>query len=80
MAWDRYGLRKPAERVTEAPAGFAEICPFSPDARDEDVIAAARFPVAPHHDARIGRFEACYVGHVEEGEYRAGGSSGGMVT
>ena len=82
MAWDRHGLRRPERRPErrDAPPAFAQTCPFSPEARDEDAIAAARFPHAPHHDARIGRHEANYVGHVAEAEFRANGSSGGMVT
>jgi coenzyme F420-reducing hydrogenase beta subunit len=55
-------------------------CPFSPAATNEDEIAAAQFPHAPHADAALGRFEAAYVGHVAEARYRLDGSSGGMVT
>lgn len=81
MAWDRYGQRKPAGTdLAVADTAFARTCPFSPAARDEDAIAAARFPAAPHRDARLGRYEANYVGHVAEGEFRAIGSSGGMVS
>ena len=80
MTWDGYGLRKPEGQLEQAGRDFAATCPFSPLARDEDAIAAARFPAAPHRDTRIGRYEANYVGHVAEAEYRAGGSSGGMVT
>lgn len=43
-------------------------------------MAAQHYPDASHVDARIGRFEAAYVGHAEEGEFRARGSSGGLVT
>jgi coenzyme F420-reducing hydrogenase beta subunit len=83
VAMDRYGQYRPAgvpalrRRRTEA---FARICPFSPYAADEDAIARRIFPDAPHGDARVGRFEAAYVGHVAEDGFRAQGSSGGMVT
>lgn len=80
MAWDGYGLRKPVGAVHATPAGFARTCPFSPGAPDEDAIAADRFPHAGNHDARLGRFEANWVGHVDEAEFRARGSSGGMVS
>jgi len=81
MEWDRFGQRQPRGPGTALPsAAFARTCPFSPHAMDEDTIAAGRYPTAPNADARIGRFEHAYVGHVEEAAFRAGGSSGGMVS
>lgn len=80
MTWDRDGLRKPAPDTRPDPAAFARTCPFSPEARDEDAIALERLPETPHADRRIGRFESAYVGHVEEGGFRANGSSGGLVS
>lgn len=80
MRWDAHGLRKPTGALAEAAPSFERTCPFSPAAGDEDAIAAARFPAAPQADARLGRFETGYVGHVAEGGFRAGGSSGGMVS
>lgn len=81
MAWDRFGQLKPEGGwVAERSQGFARICPFSPTARNEDEIAAERFPVATHRDALIGSFEAAYVGHAAEDAFRAEGSSGGMVS
>jgi coenzyme F420-reducing hydrogenase beta subunit len=82
VTMDRYGQYRPAgaraqRRRTEV---FARICPFSPYAADEDTIASRIFPAAPHGDARVGRFDAAYVGHVAEDCFRARGSSGGMVT
>jgi coenzyme F420-reducing hydrogenase beta subunit len=80
MRWTKHGLREPMGALDRAPPGFDRICPFSPDARDEDAIAAERFPDASTRDTRIGRFETAYVGHVAEGGFRAGGSSGGLVS
>ncbi|WP_245858189.1 Coenzyme F420 hydrogenase/dehydrogenase, beta subunit C-terminal domain [Sphingomonas guangdongensis] len=81
MEWDSYGQRKPAgARQSERTEAFAQTCPFSPHASDESAIADARFPAAPHADERLGRFEAAFVGHVAEGDFRAIGSSGGMVS
>lgn len=81
VGWDRFGQRKPEGAWTAEPLeAFARICPFSPGARNEDQIASARFPRAPHRDPLIGSFEASYVGHVAEDAFRAGGSSGGMVS
>ena len=82
MAMDRDGHLKPTGppnwRKTRS-REFAGLCPFSPAADDEDDIAAARFPAARVDDARIGRFVSAWVGHVDEGEFRASGSSGGMA-
>jgi coenzyme F420-reducing hydrogenase beta subunit len=81
MRLDAFGRYAPAGAWRGArTAALARICPFSPHADDEDRIAAARFPAAPHSDPRLGRFEAAYVGHAAEEGYRAGGSSGGMVS
>jgi len=83
MGWDGYRQLKPQGppgwRETATPR-FAATCPFSPQAVDENAIAERRFPAAPIADQRIGRFETAYVGHVAEGHFRAGGSSGGMVS
>lgn len=59
---------------------FSRQCPFSPGALNEDEIAARRFATAPNVDARIGRFEAAYVGHAAEDPFRREGSSGGLTT
>jgi coenzyme F420 hydrogenase subunit beta len=67
----------PAAERADAP--YTAICPFGADAVNEDVIADGLF--APHgavpHPS-IGRHLATYAGHVNEGEYRDRGSSGGM--
>ena len=83
MGWDRYGQLKPAgtgrwRRMRNAK--LARACPFSPHARDEDAIAAELFPAAPHIDGRVGRYQAAYVGHAAREDFRANGSSGGMVS
>jgi coenzyme F420-reducing hydrogenase beta subunit len=83
MALDRYGQLKPAGPAAwlrTRSARFARTCPFSPAAADEDELAAERFPAARHRDPAVGRYEAAYVGAVAEGDFRARGSSGGMVT
>lgn len=83
MRFDVYGQRKPDGPKTwlrtPQPA-LARTCPFSPWAANEDEIALERFPSAPVQDGRIGRFEAAYVGHVDEPSFRAEGSSGGLVS
>lgn len=83
MKMDLYGQLKPAgplEWIRRRTPALARTCPFSPSAQDEDSLASARFPDARYQDAKVGRFEAAYVGHVAEGDLRARGSSGGMTT
>jgi coenzyme F420-reducing hydrogenase beta subunit len=83
MTMDRYGHYKPAgspEWLRRRSATFARTCPFSPSAAHEDAIATDLFPGAAHHDSQIGRFQAAYVGYVAEDQFRAQGSSGGMVS
>lgn len=83
MGFDRHGLLRPlAGRawMRTGPPGFAQICPFSPRAVDEDTLAAAEFANAPRHAASVGRYESAWVGHVAEGDFRLHGSSGGLVS
>lgn len=83
MELDRYGQMKPAGRkdwLRRSDTGFSRLCPFSPVARDEDDLAVEYFPFAKDQHPLLGRFDAAFVGHVEEDEYRVNGSSGGMVT
>jgi coenzyme F420-reducing hydrogenase beta subunit len=83
MRWDAHGLLKPdgpRDWYRRRSATLAQTCPFSPSAADEDALAAERFPSVPTRHERVGRFAAAYVGHVAEDEWRARGSSGGMVS
>ncbi|MDQ3286801.1 MAG: Coenzyme F420 hydrogenase/dehydrogenase, beta subunit C-terminal domain [Pseudomonadota bacterium] len=83
MTFDRYGLLRPggdAEWLGSGPPSFASTCPFSPKAADEDSIGEEMFPQAGHRHPALGFFEAAYVGHVAEQDYRLRGSSGGMVS
>ncbi|PDT83025.1 coenzyme F420 hydrogenase [Sinorhizobium sp. BJ1] len=83
MRLDRYGQFKPSipgQSAARSSTNFAALCPFSPHATNEDEIADERFPSAKYRDPLIGRFEAAYVGHVREANYRAEGSSGGMTS
>lgn len=83
MRFDRYGQLKPdgpKAWLSERSSTFSSTCPFSPAARNEDELAREHFPQAAHCDEHIGRFQAAYVGHVEDEDFRQAGSSGGMVT
>ncbi|HUS13523.1 MAG TPA: Coenzyme F420 hydrogenase/dehydrogenase, beta subunit C-terminal domain [Chloroflexia bacterium] len=80
---DTYGHYKPAGSaawMARRSLPFTRTCPFSPGARNEDQLAAALYPAAAHQDPLIGRFDTAYVGYVAEQDFRAGGSSGGMVS
>jgi coenzyme F420-reducing hydrogenase beta subunit len=63
----------------QSAASFSQLCPFSPEAPSEDIISGSLFPEAQQSHPEIGRFLESYVGHVREGDFRARGSSGGMV-
>lgn len=81
--WDRDGHLKPASPAawrSRHDARFARLCPFSPEAANEDQLAAELFPDAAASDLTIGRYAAAYVGHAAEPGFRAQGSSGGMVS
>ena len=83
MHFDRYRQLRPAGSAAWLRSGserLSRTCPFSPRAADEDALAAELFPHAPRHDASVGRYEAAYVGHVAEQEFRREGSSGGMTS
>jgi len=83
MALNDYGELKPCGPRAWTHARqtlLAATCPFSPDARSEDELAARHFPLARTADPLIGRYEAAYVGAAEEPGFRANGSSGGMVS
>lgn len=83
MQWDKDGFLQPAADSAWLEAGSEYVtsnCPFSPAAASEDTIALERLPSATVVDARLGRFEAAYVGHVAEDPFRMQGSSGGLTT
>jgi len=57
-----------------------DICPFSDDGPNEDVIGQKLYGGHCQHDSRIGYYNDLYVGHVEEGDFRKRGTSGGVIT
>lgn len=70
-----------AHNVGEASAPSAErVCPFSDGSLNEDILAQELFPDAPYVSSKIGRYIGAYIGHVDEGEFRNRGSSGGLGT
>tara|TARA_R110002072_G_scaffold288013_2_gene454005 strand:- start:1345 stop:2661 length:1317 start_codon:yes stop_codon:yes gene_type:complete len=57
---------------------MANICPFSGESLSETEISKNLFPTPQNEDEKIGRYEACFGGHVLEGVYREKGTSGGV--
>ena len=82
MRLDAFGQWKPADSplIQIQTETFARTCPFSPVAANETQIARALYPDAPHEDDEIGRYESAYVGYAATDDFRARGSSGGLVT
>lgn len=56
------------------------VCPFADGGEHEDELARRWFPECRSQHEALGRYEACYVGAVREGQYRQRGSSGGLGT
>ena len=80
LTLDAHGHLKPVGSWTrELSVTLARVCPFSPEARNEDAIAADLYPDAPVYPT-VGRFLTAYVGAAVEEPFRANGSSGGMVS
>ena len=82
MRLDALGQWKPADSplIQIQTETFARTCPFSPVAANETQIARALYPDAPHENNEIGRYESAYVGYAAADDFRARGSSGGLVT
>jgi len=83
MEMDPFGQYKPqgSDRFLRTrTAEFARICPFSPAASNEDDLARPRFAPTGTRDTRLGWFEGAYVGAAAESDFRANGSSGGLVS
>jgi coenzyme F420-reducing hydrogenase beta subunit len=83
MKLDAYGLYKPSGPSAwyrKPSESFSKTCPFSPVAEKEDALSLENFPVTIQHSDTVGRFQAAFVGHVLEDDFRTQGSSGGMVT
>jgi coenzyme F420-reducing hydrogenase beta subunit len=83
MVLDRYGQYKPQgpkSWLGRRSPEFARTCPFSPLAKNEDELAVELFPGAERHHPAVGRYRSAYVGYAAEADFRALGSSGGLVS
>ena len=80
MEMDEWGEYQAASRDGASDASGAEhVCPFSAEARDETQIGRALYGDGATFDEHVGFYRSCYAGYVDEGEFRARGSSGGMA-
>lgn len=81
MEMDELGLYRPT--ISDPEEGrevqVTSVCPFHPDALDEDQLAVKLFPEAPP-DPLVGRYLSVGAGHVVKDRFRESGSSGGMTT
>jgi coenzyme F420-reducing hydrogenase beta subunit len=83
MSFDGFGQLKPDSAASwyyEKSEGFSRICPFSPEAENEDQISERCFSSVNSISLMLGRYISNKTGFVNEDDYRLNGSSGGMVT
>lgn len=83
MEYDEYGniIAKSASNdiLNSSSAKVLEICPFSGHSKNEDQLSELLLAETIYKDSQIGRYNACYAGYVNKGEYRKKGSSGGIL-
>lgn len=60
-------------------ATLSRLCPMSGASRNETEIAERLYPDLPV-DSQIGRYRTTFAAHVDEGEFRVRGGSGGLVS
>jgi coenzyme F420-reducing hydrogenase beta subunit len=83
MSFDNFGHLKPygpADWYEKSSIQISQACPFSPKAANEDELARELFPNPIQKDISVGHFQNAYVGYANQDEFRAMGSSGGMVS
>jgi len=57
-----------------------QVCPFSNEGLNEDLIGQKLFEGHCSYDSRIGYYKDLYIGYALEGEFRKKGTSGGVIT
>ncbi len=60
-------------------ASLSEICPMSGEGQNETEISESIY-YDLRHDTRIGHYKSTLAGHVAVSDYRANGSSGGLIS
>lgn len=80
MSLDRHGFFQPnldnANGIADD--GVDAACPMLRPELDEDALADRFLPVTPYRDYKIGKHDAVFAAHAEEGSFRRDGSSGGL--
>jgi len=56
-----------------------EVCPFSGKSKNENELSDLFFPEVNKSNDKIGKYISCFVGYVNEDEFRKKGSSGGIA-
>lgn len=81
MAFDVFGLYKPQLDSNKLRSeSFEQVCPFSDEGPHEDELAEELFGDNEDAHESIGRSIKCFAGYVQEANFRAKGSSGGITT
>jgi coenzyme F420 hydrogenase subunit beta len=67
--------------ISEEESGRAlSCCPFSDRGKNEDEIGEELFASDCKHNEMVGYYQGLYAGYVDEDDYRAKGTSGGLIT
>ncbi len=77
---NEYGnmVAQPIKDLNSSNCSVLKICPFSDQAKNEDILSKEFFPDITVMDKRIGKYLKCFAGYVIEGRFREAGSSGGL--
>lgn len=78
MELDKFGYYHPILPPDRQSAQLAKACPFLAPELNEDVLADRFLPDTPNRDHKLGKYFEVFAAHVEDGDFRRSGSSGGM--
>ena len=76
MQLDNYGFYVPDLEEGSAPPDAA--CPLLAPEMDEDALADKFLPTTAARDYKLGKYDAVFAAHADEGSFRRSGSSGGL--
>jgi len=79
---NEFGMYSPSNLVqtNEVNQKVEKICPFSGSGPNEDEISKQLFHSNNNHSFETGFYNQLYAGHVNESDFRAKGTSGGIIT
>ncbi|WP_416448236.1 Coenzyme F420 hydrogenase/dehydrogenase, beta subunit C-terminal domain [Leeuwenhoekiella sp. A2] len=83
MEFDEFGKYRPKldpSKIDTTEGSTLKVCPFSDESLDEDIIGKELYSDNSVKHDKLGYISSTYAGYVEEDEYRANGSSGGLGT